>query len=56
MWYVDLPTQEMINNDNGSWKNVGLFNSKEEALKFIREHIDPNCDDDGKISLLSGGE
>lgn len=51
--WVDIPvkTEEGMN-----WTNVAEFSSKEEALAWIRKHIDSNCDDEGRISLLYFGE
>ena len=54
-YYVDIPTKECILDDpDTGWANVGIFSTKEEAVSFIRRHIDPNCDDEGRVSLISG--
>lgn len=51
--WVDIPTRECVNNDECYWENLAQFETREEAIAFIREHIDPNCDDEGRICLLT---
>jgi len=51
--WVDIPTRDCVGNDDGSWEMLGEFDTREEAVAFIREHIDPNCDDEGRICLLT---
>lgn len=55
MVYVDIPQAEMIGDENGSWLNVAEFETKAEAVAWIRENIG-SCDDDGNINLLSNVE
>lgn len=50
IWYVDIPL-----GCEGEWKNVDTFNSFEEALAFVQEHIDGACKD-GKVNLITEGE
>lgn len=45
-FHVDLPRV------GGECEHVASFDSRAEALAWIREHIGP-CDDAGQISLLS---
>lgn len=51
--WVDIPTRDCIGNDNGSWDFLASFATRKEAVEFIREHIDPNCDDEGRICLIT---
>ena len=46
-FFVDIPT-----GVEGEWTNLGSFETKEEAIKFIQENIDGNSLD-GTISLIS---
>ena len=51
--WVDLPTEECIDNPDGAFKNVATFATKAEAIAFAREHF--GADEEGRISLVSGG-
>jgi hypothetical protein len=55
MFYVDIPTNSTLYDAEGPWENVASFDTKQEAVDFIREHIGP-CDDDGKVSLIAEGD
>lgn len=50
MWYVDIPDPDLTKN---CWLAMGEFNTKQEALDYIRNILELPCDDDGKISLLT---
>lgn len=54
-FYVDIPIPECV-DDGGGWVCMAKFATKQEAVVFIRENIDPDCDDDGKCCLISIGE
>jgi hypothetical protein len=45
-FFVDLPT-----SDREYWSNVGTFDTKEEALKFVQENY--GADQNGKVCLVS---
>jgi hypothetical protein len=47
-YLVDLPNPYDI---EGSWLNVGNFESREEALAFVQATF--GADEDGKISLIT---
>ena len=49
MFYVDMPNSNSL---DGSWVSVGQFETKQEALAFIREKIG-ECDKSGNINLLT---
>lgn len=54
--YLDLPTPELCDpdcHDDEGWVNVAKFTDPKEAVAFIREHIDPYCDDQGRINILT---
>ena len=54
IFYVDIPTPETVKSDDGSWVNLSTFNSKPEAVEYIRRHIGP-CDDEGRVCLITQG-
>ncbi len=49
---VDLPRPENLDDNDSSWINVFMANSKAEALDWVREHVGP-CDDDGNVNVLT---
>lgn len=52
-YYVDIPTLATINDGGeGAWTNVGTFETKEQAVAWVRENVG-YCDDDGNICLLT---
>lgn len=54
--YLDLPTPELCDpdcSDDEGWVHVKRFTDPVEAVAFIREHIDPYCDDQGRINILA---
>ena len=51
-FYVDIPTEECVNNVNGAWKNVAHCSTREEAINFAREHF--GADEEGRVCLVSG--
>lgn len=52
MWYVDIP-YPWNSGSHGEWKMINIFNTKKEALTYIREVLGYDCDAYGNISLLS---
>lgn len=54
MWYVDIPTQDCIDNEDGAWSAIANFETKAEAVAFVKKHF--GADDNGNISLISGGD
>jgi hypothetical protein len=54
-FYVDMPTIATLDSEEQTWEAIGRFNTRAEALAFIREHLAAECDDQGRICLLSGG-
>ena len=50
-FYVDLPTTDCINNDDGSWVEAARFRTREEAISFAQEHF--GADAEGKVRLIS---
>jgi hypothetical protein len=38
-FYVDIPTEDCVNNDSGAWHNVGEFATETEALAITIEHF-----------------
>src|SRR5437660_9914505 len=51
-FYVDIPTEECVNNINGAWKNVAHCSTREEVISFAREHF--GADEEGRVCLVSG--
>lgn len=51
-YYVDLPTEDCINNNDGACKNVATFETKEEAIAFAKKHF--GADDEGRFQLVVG--
>ncbi len=49
-FYVDIPTEDCLNNDSGAWHNVGEFATETEALAFATEHF--GADTRGRVSLV----
>jgi hypothetical protein len=53
--YVDVPDWRTLGPESEEgWKNVSTCQTKAEAVEWIRKNIDPNCDDDGRICLITG--
>jgi hypothetical protein len=52
MCYVDIPTEDCVDNEDGAWKNVAQCPTRKEAIDFAREHF--GADDQGRICLISG--
>lgn len=53
VFWVDIPDQHKL-GDNAEWVKVGTFNTRKEAIQYIRENIDGGCTD-GTINILTGG-
>lgn len=54
--YLDLPTPELCEpdcRDDEGWVSVKQFTDPQEAVAFVREHIDPYCDEQGRIKILA---
>jgi hypothetical protein len=52
--YVDIPTASCVGDADGSFKNIGTFATRKEAIDFCREHF--GADEEGRVSLVSGEE
>lgn len=57
IFWVDIPKNPILQADKGEWENIDSFDTKEEALSFIREWFG-ECDDNGVLthSLIAQGE
>lgn len=54
-YWVDIPQETSIDlGDDGAFKNVGEFRSRDEAIAFAREHF--GADENGMISLVTGSD
>lgn len=52
MVYVDLPTFGI----SGGWENLTKFETKEEAIKWLREEWGEHAvDDEGRVCLVNEG-
>src|SRR5262249_9524310 len=49
-FYVDIPTEDCVNDDSGAWHNVGEFATETEALAFATEHF--GADSRGRVFLV----
>src|SRR3954463_11209045 len=49
-FYVDIPTEDCVNNDSGAWHNVGEFASETKALAF--RHRIFRCRQQGLVFLV----
>jgi hypothetical protein len=49
-FYVDIPTEDCINDDSGAWHNVGQFDTEAAALAFAKEHF--GADVRGRVFLV----
>ena len=54
MYWVDIPQESNIYDDDGAFKNVGEFKTREEAIAFAMEWF--GADETGKISLVTGSD
>lgn len=54
-FYVDIPDSEAVlsRNIQEGMISVEQFDTKKEAVNFIRQYIDANVDDEGRICLIS---
>ena len=50
--WIDGAKKEKVLRVGGTWENVGWFNTRAEALAWIRANIGA-CDDEGNLSLLT---
>lgn len=50
VYWVDIPTDTTEEDENYSWKNVGKFASRQEAIDYAKEHF--GADDEGKVCLV----
>lgn len=55
VFWVDVPDPDNIYDYEGTWINVGSFDTREDAVKFIQENIDPDSKN-GTINLITEGE
>ncbi len=51
--WVDIPAENCTSESGLPWINLGQFGNRREAIAFIREFIDPNCDDEGRVCLIT---
>ena len=49
-FYVDIPTEDCINDDSGAWHNVGQFDTEAAALAFAKKHF--GADQTGRVFLV----
>jgi hypothetical protein len=49
-FYVDIPTEDCIDDDSGAWHNVGAFDTEAAALAFAGQHF--GADARGRVLLL----
>jgi len=49
-FYVDIPTEGCVNNDSGTWHNVGEFDTEAAALEFAKEQF--GADHRGRVFLV----
>jgi hypothetical protein len=49
-FYVDIPTEDCVDNDSGAWHNVGTFYTEAGALAFAEEHF--GADARGRVFLV----
>ena len=50
IYWVDLPDSNAL---DGSWSNVAEFDTRPEAVEFIRDRF--GGDEEGRISLITEG-
>jgi hypothetical protein len=56
IFWVDIPDKDTVIQDyDSAWINLKTFNTREEAVDWIRENIG-YCDDEGRINLITEGE
>lgn len=58
MYYVDIPpypNDSIDITEDVSWINLSSFETKEEAIDYIRKYIG-YCDDEGNVCLITKGE
>lgn len=57
IFWVDIPKDPTLQADKGEWQNIDSFDTKEEAIAFIREWFG-ECDEDGRLldPLIAQGE
>lgn len=57
IFWVDIPKDPTLQADTGEWQNIDSFETREEALEFIRTWFG-ECSDEGVLesSLISEGE
>lgn len=55
IYWIDLPDPHDL-SDESVLVNVQTCNTKAEAVAWIQKHIDPNCDEAGRINIISKGE
>jgi hypothetical protein len=55
-FYVDVPDPATIGPETEVYfQNVANFPTKEAAVQWIRENIDPQADEEGQICLITEG-
>ena len=53
IFYVDLPTQDCIGNEDGAWKNVTSCSTLQEAIAFAQKHF--GADEQGRVDRTPSG-
>lgn len=53
--YIDLPSKEMIGDEEAAWDNVRIVGSTEEVVAWIKDNIGC-CDNFGNVCLMSYGD
>lgn len=51
-FYVDLPTEDCIGNEDGVWKNVTTCSTFQEAIAFAQKNF--GADEHGRVCLVTG--
>jgi hypothetical protein len=51
-YWVDIPTEDCIDNPGGAFKNVAVRATREAAIQFAQQHF--GADEEGRICLVSG--
>lgn len=55
-FWVDIPQRSCVDDENGSWEHIATFDTRAEAVAFVREHFQPDADERGNVTLITGGE
>jgi len=50
-WYVDIPSVDCIDNDDGAFIAIATFNTREEAIEYAKKHF--GADDEGRVQIVT---